>query len=67
MENWNQRLLLAALLIAGVPAQARDVFEEPQDVVNPEVCANCGYSGCVEISQALAARPSAIMTLFRAA
>ena len=38
-----------------------------RDVGNPEICANCGYSGCVEISQALAGRPSAILSIFRAA
>lgn len=37
MENRNQRVLLAALLAAGLPAEAQDVFEEPRDVVNPEV------------------------------
>jgi MoaA/NifB/PqqE/SkfB family radical SAM enzyme len=35
-------------------------------VGNPEICANCGYSGCVEISQAIAGRPSAILSLLRA-
>jgi len=38
-----------------------------RDVGNPKVCANCGYSGCVEISQALAGHPSAILALLRAA
>ena len=37
MENWNQRVLLAGLLMAGLPVQAQDVFEEPPDVVSPEI------------------------------
>ena len=37
MESRNQRLLLAALLAAALPVHAQDVFEEPRDVVNPEV------------------------------
>jgi outer membrane beta-barrel protein len=37
MESRNQRLLLAALLAACLKVQAQDVFEEPRDVVNPEI------------------------------
>lgn len=37
-----------------------------RDVGNPEVCRNCGYSSCVEISQALAGKPSAILELLKA-
>ncbi|HOI75449.1 MAG TPA: radical SAM protein [Syntrophales bacterium] len=36
-----------------------------RDVGNPDVCANCGYSGCVEVSQLLSLKPSAILELFR--
>jgi Fe-coproporphyrin III synthase len=31
-----------------------------RDVDHPEICAACGYSNCVEVSQMLALRPSAI-------
>ncbi|MBN2311246.1 MAG: radical SAM protein [Candidatus Hydrogenedentes bacterium] len=37
-----------------------------RDVVNPDICRNCGYSGCVEIAQALRGRPSAIVELMKA-
>lgn len=37
-----------------------------RDVDNPEVCRNCGYSSCVEISQALQGRLSSILQLMEA-
>ena len=37
-----------------------------RDVENPDVCRNCGYSSCVEISQALRGRPSAVYELLKA-
>jgi len=37
-----------------------------RDVGNPAVCRNCGYSSCVEISEALQGRPSAILQVLRA-
>ena len=37
-----------------------------RDVENPDVCRNCGYSSCVEISKALEGRPSAILQLMKA-
>jgi MoaA/NifB/PqqE/SkfB family radical SAM enzyme len=37
-----------------------------RDVDNPDVCRNCGYSSCVEISRALEGRPSAVLQLMRA-
>jgi len=38
MENWYQRVLLAALCAVALPAIAQDPFEEPpRDVVNPEL------------------------------
>lgn len=36
-----------------------------RDVVNPDICRICGYSSCVEISQALALKPSAILQLMK--
>lgn len=36
------------------------VFTCCRDVDNPRVCENCGYANCVEISQVLALKPTAI-------
>jgi Fe-coproporphyrin III synthase len=41
------------------------VFTCCRDVVHPEVCENCGYSSCVEISQILCGRPSAWLEMLR--
>ena len=41
------------------------VFTCCRDVVHPEVCENCGYSSCVEISQILRAKPSAFLEMLR--
>jgi len=46
-------------------AAGKDVFTCCKDVNNPEVCKNCGYSSCVELSQVLAGKSSAIMELIR--
>jgi MoaA/NifB/PqqE/SkfB family radical SAM enzyme len=43
----------------------RRIFTCCRDVDNPDVCQNCGYSSCVEISQALAGQPSAIYQLLK--
>lgn len=37
-----------------------------RDVDNPDICRQCGYSSCVEISLALEGRPSAILQLLKA-
>ena len=37
-----------------------------RDVDNPDICRNCGYSSCVEISKALEGRPSAVLQLMKA-
>lgn len=42
-----------------------EVFTCCRDVVHPEVCENCGYSSCVEISQILRGRLSALLELRR--
>lgn len=42
------------------------VFTCCRDVENTDICRNCGYSSCVEISQALEGRPSAIYQLLKA-
>ena len=36
------------------------IFKCCRDIDHPAVCANCGYSGCAEVAQVLALRPSAI-------
>jgi Fe-coproporphyrin III synthase len=41
------------------------VFTCCRDINNPEICKNCGYGACVEISQALAGKPSALWDLAR--
>jgi MoaA/NifB/PqqE/SkfB family radical SAM enzyme len=40
-----------------------NLFSCCRDVGSPEICDLCGYTSCVEISQALAWKPSAIMEL----
>ena len=42
------------------------VFTCCRDVDNPAVCGNCGYAGCVEMAQAIAGHPSALLALFEA-
>jgi sulfatase maturation enzyme AslB (radical SAM superfamily) len=37
-----------------------------RDVGNPDICRDCGYSSCVEISQAFKGRPSAVLELIKA-
>jgi len=44
-----------------------ELFTCCRDVINPEVCENCGYSSCVEVSQILSLKPTAIWELFRMA
>lgn len=44
----------------------QQLFTCCRDIVNPEVCQNCGYSICVEISEALRCKPSAMLELMRA-
>jgi len=41
------------------------IFKCCRDVDNPSICINCGYAGCVEISQILALKPSAMLQFFR--
>jgi sulfatase maturation enzyme AslB (radical SAM superfamily) len=41
------------------------VFTCCRDVDNPEVCADCGYANCVEVSQILALKPSAMLQVLR--
>jgi sulfatase maturation enzyme AslB (radical SAM superfamily) len=44
-----------------------DLFTCCRDVVNPDVCENCGYSSCVEVSQIFSLKPTAIWEIFRMA
>jgi MoaA/NifB/PqqE/SkfB family radical SAM enzyme len=41
------------------------VFTCCRDVDNPEICADCGYANCVEVSQILALKPSAMLQVLR--
>ncbi len=41
------------------------VFTCCRDVDHPSVCANCGYANCVEVSQIMALKPSAIWQVLR--
>lgn len=46
-------------------ATSKKVFTCCRDVGNPSVCQSCGYSNCVEVSQILALRPTAIVQVLR--
>jgi|LSQX01.3.fsa_nt_gb MoaA/NifB/PqqE/SkfB family radical SAM enzyme len=59
-NDW-QRPVQQIELLAG-----NRVFTCCRDVDNPDVCRHCGYSSCVEISQALRGKPSAIFELLKA-
>jgi MoaA/NifB/PqqE/SkfB family radical SAM enzyme len=41
------------------------VFTCCRDVGNPAVCESCGYANCVEVSQILAFRPSALLQVLK--
>ena len=41
------------------------VFTCCRDVDNPSVCENCGYANCVEVSQILALKPTALWQVLR--
>lgn len=41
------------------------VFTCCRDVDSPEICADCGYANCVEVSQILALKPSAMLQVLR--
>jgi hypothetical protein len=41
------------------------VFACCRDIDNPSVCAQCGYANCVEVSQMLALRPSALWQVLK--
>jgi Fe-coproporphyrin III synthase len=41
------------------------VFTCCRDVDNPSVCENCGYANCVEVSQILALKPSAMWQVIK--
>jgi len=52
--------------ISQIELGTRDrIFKCCRDVDNPSICENCGYAGCVEISQVLALKPSAMWEVFR--
>ncbi len=41
------------------------IFKCCRDVGNPSICDNCGYANCVEVSQILALKPSAVLQVIR--
>lgn len=59
-NNWK-RPVAQIELFAG-----QRLYKCCRDVENPDICHNCGYSSCVEISQALQGKPSAILELLKA-
>ena len=59
-NNWKRPVKQIELL-----AGSR-LFTCCRDVGNPDICRNCGYSSCAEISQALQGKPSAIYQLLKA-
>jgi MoaA/NifB/PqqE/SkfB family radical SAM enzyme len=60
-NNWKRPIKQIEL------ATRDDLFTCCRDVVNSDVCENCGYSSCVEVSQILALRPTAIWEMIRMA
>ena len=41
------------------------IFKCCRDVDNPSVCENCGYANCVEVSQILVLKPSAMLQVVK--
>ena len=41
------------------------IFTCCRDIDNPSVCENCGYANCVEVSQILALKPSAMWQVIK--
>lgn len=41
------------------------IFQCCRDVDNPSICENCGYANCVEVSQILNLKPSAVWQVLR--
>jgi len=41
------------------------IFKCCRDVDNPSVCENCGYASCIEVSQILSLKPSAMWQILR--
>ncbi|MDJ0810821.1 MAG: radical SAM protein [Desulfobacterales bacterium] len=58
-NNWRRPIAQIAL------KAGNRIFTCCRDVDNPDICRNCGYSSCAEISQALACKPSAIYQLLK--
>lgn len=59
-NNWRRPVKQIELQVG------RNLFTCCRDVDHPEICRHCGYSSCVEISQALQGKPSAIFQLLKA-
>jgi MoaA/NifB/PqqE/SkfB family radical SAM enzyme len=59
-NSWKRPIRQIELLLG------QHLFTCCRDVEHPDVCRNCGYSNCVEISMALKGRPSAVLELIKA-
>jgi len=58
-NNWKRPIPQIEL---GTPDRT---FTCCRDIDNPSICANCGYTNCVEVSQILAFKPSAMWQVFK--
>jgi sulfatase maturation enzyme AslB (radical SAM superfamily) len=58
-NNWKRPIPQIEL---GTPDRT---FTCCRDIDNPSICANCGYANCVEVSQILALKPSAMWQVFK--
>jgi sulfatase maturation enzyme AslB (radical SAM superfamily) len=58
-NNWKRPIPQIEL------GMTRKIFTCCRDVDNPEICGNCGYANCVEVSQILALKPSAIWQVLK--
>ncbi len=59
-NDWRRPVQQIELFAGG------NLFTCCRDVGRPDVCRNCGYTSCAEISLILACRPSAVFELLRA-
>ena len=58
-NNWKRPIPQIEL---GMPDR---VFTCCRDIDNPSICENCGYVNCVEVSQILALKPSAMLQVLK--
>ncbi len=58
-NNWKRPIPQIELVTS------QRVFTCCRDIDNRDVCANCGYANCVEVSQILAMKPSAMLQVLK--